>query len=610
MFHPRKAKDSQASQEQENAQANSTPRLIHFIWVGPKPLPCPEVLEAWRNANPDCQVVLWVDKAGTDAAVFEHYQQDYSYQECSDMEKLSREQRQPKTDGAAAAAPPIVFADIHKNKVMTKNVRYEIDRFKPNYGCASDLLRLDIVSRFGGCYSDVDIDPGSQPLSESGCFDTQKPVFLVPDYSQNEEGSIGNDFFIASPGHPTVALLRTHVYQNYEGESTEVKQLNQPDRYDDENASNVYGIAGNLTSREFCTICRTGPEAFQVVLGKQGYLDHEQRLKRKGPDEMIGREYYRPHTSNAGSWLGMRIKQSNSVGEAVQRANETVIFEIRTMGMQRFAQSASDACRSLQIGLVKAVEAEALKKVNLQEDYFYERADFAHLNRDEVQKQCENVAGRALSDLMRRGDGVNKKSRYHIDGDYRVEKGFRVYDKNQFTPPLAEDYKVIDDVERVVKDNINRKIKVILSAHGNDYKTSKAEITKKIEAAIVTELMQFGLLDINRCLDEQGEKTLADSPAVADALQEFLDATPELFSTLDIDSRKSVKEMNFEELQHLLESIQPSSELVPPSRFELGIAAKMHQDMAMHLDLPGVQCAQADAAYLEMVPKTRPRLGG
>src|SRR5687767_9988573 len=103
------------------------PKRLHFIWVGFKSLPDQngERIKKWMDQNPDFSFTLWVDKVGTSDDIIKEYQSTFHVY-------LNKNQLQ--------------IRDITEAGVSTPQVRYEIDRLRPNYGSASDLLRLNILS--------------------------------------------------------------------------------------------------------------------------------------------------------------------------------------------------------------------------------------------------------------------------------------------------------------------------------------------------------------------------------------------------------------------------------------------------------------------------------
>lgn len=114
------------------------PKIIHFIWAGgQKLLPKENLLNIvkWKRMNWDFQVILWVDSTSTSQLELK-YQRLY----------LDIQNNMPN-EAWLSLAEMLTFRDISKlhNSLIYSVVRYEIDRFNPNYGVSSDLLRYAIL---------------------------------------------------------------------------------------------------------------------------------------------------------------------------------------------------------------------------------------------------------------------------------------------------------------------------------------------------------------------------------------------------------------------------------------------------------------------------------
>src|SRR5438067_2016194 len=59
--------ETEASTVNAHAQEQTIPRLLHFIWLGPKPLPdnFDSIQQSWVKHNPQWQLRLWRDAAVT-----------------------------------------------------------------------------------------------------------------------------------------------------------------------------------------------------------------------------------------------------------------------------------------------------------------------------------------------------------------------------------------------------------------------------------------------------------------------------------------------------------------------------------------------------------------
>jgi hypothetical protein len=122
------------------------PKVFHQIWVGPQPLPdeFKELQSGWRRLHPSWELKLWTD------------------------------------------------ANLPANLV-----RPEVYELLRQPGERADILRLELLSRFGGVYVDVD-------------FEALKPIDELLDgvpafFGALDSGRISNAIIGSVPGHPYFA---------------------------------------------------------------------------------------------------------------------------------------------------------------------------------------------------------------------------------------------------------------------------------------------------------------------------------------------------------------------------------------------------------------------
>ena len=104
----------------ENSAPARIPKVIHFIWIGPKPFP-EESIEnvlSWQKYHPSWELIFWTD----------------SEERPLPVEKMTRKLIQEHHFG-----PMQSFIDLSQN-----------------WGEKSDLLRYHIIEEFGGFYTDHD----------------------------------------------------------------------------------------------------------------------------------------------------------------------------------------------------------------------------------------------------------------------------------------------------------------------------------------------------------------------------------------------------------------------------------------------------------------------
>lgn len=92
-------------QQQQHTTSN-IPRILHFIWLGPRPMPNEDLLQSWRQNHPNWEIQVWRN----DNLSFEMQNQE-AFQ----------------------------YALQHQR-----------------YGMASDILRCEVLYKYGGVYVDVD----------------------------------------------------------------------------------------------------------------------------------------------------------------------------------------------------------------------------------------------------------------------------------------------------------------------------------------------------------------------------------------------------------------------------------------------------------------------
>ena len=98
------------------------PKLIHMTWLGSQ-LPYSKFLsniESYSVLNPDHQIFLWLDHSIPDN-LFESFEN-------------------------------VMIKDVNKQKWTTEDLMMQAT----NWAMKSDILRLEILYKFGGIYTDID----------------------------------------------------------------------------------------------------------------------------------------------------------------------------------------------------------------------------------------------------------------------------------------------------------------------------------------------------------------------------------------------------------------------------------------------------------------------
>lgn len=147
------------------------PKIIHQIWIGPSPLPklYEKYQKSWKIYHPDWVFKLWTDK---------------------DLENLDLENR-----------------DLFEKA--------------PSYQEKADILRYEILKKFGGLYLDVDhlcLQNFDELIEKYSFFAALEPPLL---YSSP---TLSNAMIGSYPGNPLFKDLLTKIRQDWDKE--ELKKFN------------------------------------------------------------------------------------------------------------------------------------------------------------------------------------------------------------------------------------------------------------------------------------------------------------------------------------------------------------------------------------------------
>lgn len=109
--------------------ASGIPRVMHWIWLGPKPFPASSIpyLRSWRAAHPDWTMKFWTDRGD--------------------------------------APCPLEGMEKHLISELTESRLWEKYAKAQNWGEKSDLLRYEILLDEGGVYIDHDVECHGKSLS-------------------------------------------------------------------------------------------------------------------------------------------------------------------------------------------------------------------------------------------------------------------------------------------------------------------------------------------------------------------------------------------------------------------------------------------------------------
>ncbi len=155
------------------------PRVIHFIWLGPRPFPAESVdnIRMWIGHHPEWTVKFWTDRD--------------RHLPCSGMKKESTRR--------------LNFHLLKKEYADSTN-----------WGEKSDILRYEILFSEGGIYVDHDanclrsFDHLADSFDLFCCLEAPHPPLA------GEQLTCGNGVIGAAPGHPVIAKTMENIAERWE----------------------------------------------------------------------------------------------------------------------------------------------------------------------------------------------------------------------------------------------------------------------------------------------------------------------------------------------------------------------------------------------------------
>ncbi|MFD4395793.1 hypothetical protein [Kitasatospora sp. NPDC058478] len=175
---------------------------------------------------------------------------------------------------------------FHAGAPMSLHEQFRTEHAKqigPGYAAASDILRLEILRRFGGVYCDGD--------NRITAFARMEQVLHTPSgyalHSMGRPGEVGNDLMVIPRRHPIADVFLDVIRDNYTKTQRELygpaAEQTQPGGYRRE---------GELANRRYSTMLRTGPDVLASLADRLGLPSYAQL-------PVIGHS----QTNSAGSWL-------------------------------------------------------------------------------------------------------------------------------------------------------------------------------------------------------------------------------------------------------------------------------------------------------------------
>ncbi|MCE5293129.1 MAG: hypothetical protein LLF94_00760 [Chlamydiales bacterium] len=159
-----------------DARPAKIPRLVHFIWLGPKPFPEESVINvlSWKKYNPEWQLIFWTDDKDRPCPIEgmqKRLVQEYDFKEMAPLIALST-----------------------------------------NWGEKSDLMRYVIVSDMGGFYVDHDSEvvKSFEPLlSFDAVICCEEPAWRGG--ASDSHVLFQNGLFGFIAGHPILKQTRENI---------------------------------------------------------------------------------------------------------------------------------------------------------------------------------------------------------------------------------------------------------------------------------------------------------------------------------------------------------------------------------------------------------------
>lgn len=192
------------------------PKILHFIWLGSKEIPNKDTcLSTWRQFHPDWDIQIW-----TDDTLAAH----------EDLQFLNRD--------------PLEYAC--KNRL---------------YGMASDILRLELLWKYGGLYIDVDYVCIGNVDSFHDSFD----FYCGASCTHNIE--INNGLLASKPRHVLLLKMMKDIHSWWQGRQAPFSQISA---FLADTSS--LDLATQVSHDE--TIAHTGPGLLTRTVGH--YLESEE----------------------------------------------------------------------------------------------------------------------------------------------------------------------------------------------------------------------------------------------------------------------------------------------------------------------------------------------
>jgi hypothetical protein len=185
-------------------------KKLHFIWLGRviphnDEQPYLSRISRWKESNKDWEVYLWYhnDTLKNDEKSFYTWMKKSEYGGVHFKDISKKTTFTPGQDKLAGLNDMFIDELFHQC---------------PNFGAASDILRVALLLKHGGLYLDTDVSPN--PDQKLGAL-TAPLGFLVNSPAQ---GAFSNDVLYAgTTGHRFFVEYRTQMMKDYKRQSAKAK---------------------------------------------------------------------------------------------------------------------------------------------------------------------------------------------------------------------------------------------------------------------------------------------------------------------------------------------------------------------------------------------------
>jgi mannosyltransferase OCH1-like enzyme len=237
-------------------------RKIHLIWMGSfVPMydkrPYLQRVLAWKKLNPTFNVWLWYTS------------------------KVLNADQKSQMDMLRQVAPEISVIDVSSKVLVGLEDAFAEEAFDklPNWGAASDILRVAILIKHGGCYFDTDIEP----VKPIGNLKAAQGFYV-----NRVHGAYTNDIlYAAETKHKFFVAYRKKMQEKYAALTA-----------DDWNARRTDKAVKNQSTQMV-----TGPGALSELLEQNGYVSAHTMAPSADTDPLCFPPEYVKQESSDSSWL-------------------------------------------------------------------------------------------------------------------------------------------------------------------------------------------------------------------------------------------------------------------------------------------------------------------